>query len=215
MKVNLIGSINQNKYKSQNNVNFKMRLHPERVGDSIVRKNNQWIVVEEINFFKGSNEIKNHIMKRLKGLILKRSEVNFNKDGSKLKNHKTFVENSSFAVQKEETRKYNEQKQLLSKIIRKLADDKRLGTYELTMKTEYYPDGKTIKEAQKTKRYLYRDIIEKATTKFNEKGTRIEQREIQGGQTGSHMILRTYDQNGKLTSSTPSDHIVDYELEVA
>lgn len=209
MKVNLIGSINQNKYKSQNNVNFKMRLHPERVGDSIIRKNDLGIVAEEINFYKGTKNIKEYVQQKLKGLVLKRNETKFNKDGSKSKKRKTFVENSSFAIQKEKTLNHDANKNLSSKTIRKLGNDKNLGTYELIIQTEYYPDGKTVKEAQKTKRYLYRDIIEKATTKFNEKGTRIEQREIQGGQTSSYMILRTYDQDGKQTSNTPSYHIVD------
>lgn len=216
MKVNPVGSADHKGYKSQNkNVNFGFRIHPERVGDSIVRKNKQLIIHEVIDFFKGTNKIKNHFIKTLKGLFEKHSEVQFFKDGSKSKDYKTYLPNSRVVVTKEETRDYSPQNILLSKTVRKFGDDKKIGTYETIIKTDYYPDGKTIKVAKKTKRYLYKDIIEKTTTEFSEKGKRTEQREIQGSKLNSYMNLKKYDENGKLISNTPSNHIVDYEFEVA
>lgn len=122
---------------------------------------------------------------------------NYNSDGSKTIRtdfNSRAPKSNHINLERKTYRDYDSEKKLTHKYKEVYGNDD-LGEFEIKIKTQYYPDGRTPKEVEKIKQYdsYIGEPYEMTKTNFSQKGVR----ETQSYRKGNYWNIFKYDEKGK------------------
>lgn len=224
-RINILNTNNKQNKTQNKNINFGIRIHPERVRDKILREDKDGFI-KALIFLKGTNKLSTICHERLKGVNKISSITHLSPDGTRKTTKietdydyaNLFKMDFDFTNQPKEKSIKVEKEYINKKLVWK-KEEKRIEKgyqvpYLTIMTTEYYPDGKTPKIV--TKAELTRHQIQKTNltkTVFSPTGAR----EIQHQTEGNYWRTTLYDTIGEKIHSSinynlPFDGMIQWPL---